>query len=97
MGWSSRGGMIMVIVVLEEKCLSCSAGISGTIEWTRDTSRTMVDFESEHSADVQSQDDHRILRSISVQGRCRTCDASFSYKVITVVQMRLDAQAARQK
>ena len=89
--------MTMVIVVLEEKCLSCSAGISGTIEWARDTSRTMVDFESEHSADVQRQDDHRIVRSISVQGSCRTCAASFSYKVFTVLQTRLDAQAARQE
>ena len=87
----------MVIVVLEEKCLACSVEISGIIEWTRDHSRTMVDFETEHSADVESQDDHRILKSISVQGSCKTCDASFSYKVFTVLQTRQDAQAAHQE
>ena len=89
--------MTMVIVVLEEKCLSCSADISGTIEWTPENSRTMCDFETEHSADFQSHGDYRILKSISVQGTCKTCNASFSYKVLAVMQLRPGAQAARQE
>ena len=84
-------------MILEEKCLACSKNISATIEATPDSSRSGGDLEEEHSVDIQSYGDDRILKGITAQGTCRSCSVPFVFKVFAVMQMRLNAPAAQAK
>lgn len=76
----------MVIVLLEERCLSCSEILTGTLELLGDASRTGGDFSTEHAIDVQSGGADRILRAINASGECPSCHAPFSFKTFSVMQ-----------
>ena len=86
----------MVISGFEEKCLNCSVPMSGTIQVQADRSYTAGDFDVNHNVDQQSSGTDRALRAVSVTGTCRSCGAPFSYKMFSVMQLRLKDKAAQQ-
>ena len=91
---STVGGVAVVIVLLEERCLWCSEKLTGTLELLGDRSRTDGDFDGEHGADVQSGGADRVLKAINASGTCRACGTAFLYKAFSVIQMRAKAEPA---
>jgi hypothetical protein len=85
----------MVIASIEEKCLKCPAPISGTIQIQTGRSYTAGDFDPDHSVDHQRAGPDRVLVGVSTMGSCSACGASYSYKVFTVMQLRMEEKAAR--
>ena len=83
----------MVIVLFEEKCLICSAHLSGTIELSDGHSRTHGDFETDHAVDVQNAGNHRVLKAVNATGRCQACGTVFYFKTFSVMQMQAKAEA----
>lgn len=80
--------MTVVIFVVAKNCLSCSAEISGTIEFGDEHALGNGDFDAEHTADIQPLGLGRIVKGISVGGRCSNCGTPFFYRVFAVTQMR---------
>lgn len=87
------GGVILVIVLFEEKCLLCSTKLAGTIELGDQHSRTLGDFETDHAVDVQNAGSHRVLKAVNATGRCQACGTVFYYKTFSVMQMQVKAEA----
>ena len=85
----------MVISSFEQKCLNCPVEISGTIQVQAERSYTAGDFDSYHSVDQQSSGADRVMKGISATGTCVACGTSFSYKVFSVMQVRLKDKVAQ--
>ena len=77
----------MVVLLLEEICLSCSKDLSGTIELNTEISRTSGDFDEQHAVDVHRAGSDRVLKAINVSGNCPSCSAPFTYKAFSVMQV----------
>jgi len=89
--------LIVVIVVLEEKCLWCSEKLTGTIELLSEHSRTHGDFDGEHAIDVQSAGNDRVLKAVNASGSCGACGTPFFYKAFSVMQMRAQGEMSSGK
>jgi len=87
----------MVISVFEEKCLNCPVPISGTIQVQAERSCTAGDFDPHHSVDQQGYGPDRVMKGVSSTGTCKSCGASFTYKVFMVMQLRLKDTATQQQ
>jgi hypothetical protein len=87
----------LVIVLLEEKCLWCSARLAGSIEMGEGYSRTSGDFDPEHAVDVQNAGSDRVLKAVNACGRCPACGALFYYKAFSVMQMTAKSETASGK